>query len=200
MLIWPRPNVQLYNGDFQDTVEMSFSRKRQRFLVNQGYAYKVKIWNWDNTKATVFLQGGDKTCRNGRGHRIALFDQRDPGKMKVIYSNFIKWELSLKIGVATQTSEQIEIATRWLFSNKRLPPMTLMLRRRGLELRMPSVLLEWVAHWLLIFAKSLLRVSSLQICLDFLCLIGKTEREHGEYVWGWWCCLLGEEGGQVKHF
>ena len=34
------------------------------------------------------------------------------------------------------------------------------------------------------FAKSLLRVSSLQICLDFLCLIGKTEREHGEYVWG----------------
>ena len=25
----------------QDTVEMSFSRKRQRFLVNQGYAYKV---------------------------------------------------------------------------------------------------------------------------------------------------------------
>ena len=96
--------------------------------------------------------------------------------------------------------QQIEIATRWLFSNKRLPPTTLMLRRRGLELRMPSVLLEWVAHWLLIFAKSLLRVSSLQICLDFLCLIGKTEREHGEYVWGWWCCLLGEEGGQVKHF
>ena len=33
----------MYNGDFQDTVEMSFSRKRQRFLVNQGYAYKVKI-------------------------------------------------------------------------------------------------------------------------------------------------------------
>ncbi len=25
----------------QDTSEMSFSRKRQRFLVNQGYAYKV---------------------------------------------------------------------------------------------------------------------------------------------------------------
>ena len=25
----------------QDTAEMSFSRKRQRFLVNQGYAYKV---------------------------------------------------------------------------------------------------------------------------------------------------------------
>ena len=25
----------------QDTAEMAFSRKRQRFLVNQGYAYKV---------------------------------------------------------------------------------------------------------------------------------------------------------------
>ena len=30
-----------YGNKFQDTVEMSFSRKRQRFLVNQGYAYKV---------------------------------------------------------------------------------------------------------------------------------------------------------------
>lgn len=25
----------------QDTMEMNYSRKRQRFLVNQGYAYKV---------------------------------------------------------------------------------------------------------------------------------------------------------------
>lgn len=38
--------VQEYNAFFyslvsQDTMEMHFSRKRQRFLVNQGYAYKV---------------------------------------------------------------------------------------------------------------------------------------------------------------
>merc|ERR1719410_727230 len=38
--------AETYNAFFytlvsQDTAEMSFSRKRQRFLVNQGYAYKV---------------------------------------------------------------------------------------------------------------------------------------------------------------
>ena len=38
--------VETYNAYFytlvsQDTAEMSYSRKRQRFLVNQGYAYKV---------------------------------------------------------------------------------------------------------------------------------------------------------------
>ena len=38
--------TELYNAYFytlvsQDTAEMSFSRKRQRFLVEQGYAYKV---------------------------------------------------------------------------------------------------------------------------------------------------------------
>merc|ERR1712223_997625 len=34
-------NAYFYTLVSQDTVEMSFSRKRQRFLVNQGYAYKV---------------------------------------------------------------------------------------------------------------------------------------------------------------
>ena len=38
--------VDTYNAFFytlvsQDTAEMAYSRKRQRFLVNQGYAYKV---------------------------------------------------------------------------------------------------------------------------------------------------------------
>ena len=38
--------AELYNAYFytlvsNDTAEMSYSRKRQRFLVNQGYAYKV---------------------------------------------------------------------------------------------------------------------------------------------------------------
>merc|ERR1712226_1501664 len=34
-------NAFFYTLVSRDTVEMSFSRKRQRFLVNQGYAYKV---------------------------------------------------------------------------------------------------------------------------------------------------------------
>ncbi|GAB6033300.1 hypothetical protein CHUAL_013071 [Chamberlinius hualienensis] len=34
-------NAFFYSLVSQDTVEMSFSRKRQRFLVNQGYSYKV---------------------------------------------------------------------------------------------------------------------------------------------------------------
>merc|ERR1711892_1291421 len=34
-------NAFFYTLVSQDTSEMSFSRKRQRFLVNQGYAYKV---------------------------------------------------------------------------------------------------------------------------------------------------------------
>uniref|UniRef100_A0A914GZY6 General transcription and DNA repair factor IIH helicase/translocase subunit XPB n=1 Tax=Globodera rostochiensis TaxID=31243 RepID=A0A914GZY6_GLORO len=34
-------NAYFYSLVSQDTVEMNYSRKRQRFLVNQGYAYKV---------------------------------------------------------------------------------------------------------------------------------------------------------------
>ena len=34
-------NAYFYTLVSQDTAEMAFSRKRQRFLVNQGYAYKV---------------------------------------------------------------------------------------------------------------------------------------------------------------
>ena len=34
-------NAYFYTLVSQDTSEMSYSRKRQRFLVNQGYAYKV---------------------------------------------------------------------------------------------------------------------------------------------------------------
>merc|ERR1712121_627504 len=34
-------NAFFYTLGSQDTAEMAFSRKRQRFLVNQGYAYKV---------------------------------------------------------------------------------------------------------------------------------------------------------------
>ena len=34
-------NAYFYSLVSQDTVEMTYSRKRQRFLVNQGYAYKV---------------------------------------------------------------------------------------------------------------------------------------------------------------
>ncbi len=34
-------NAYFYSLVSQDTLEMQYSRKRQRFLVNQGYAYKV---------------------------------------------------------------------------------------------------------------------------------------------------------------
>lgn len=34
-------NAFFYSLVSQDTMEMHFSRKRQRFLVNQGYSYKV---------------------------------------------------------------------------------------------------------------------------------------------------------------
>lgn len=34
-------NAFFYTLVSQDTMEMNYSRKRQRFLVNQGYAYKV---------------------------------------------------------------------------------------------------------------------------------------------------------------
>lgn len=34
-------NAFFYTLVSQDTMEMSYSRKRQRFLINQGYSYKV---------------------------------------------------------------------------------------------------------------------------------------------------------------
>ena len=44
------------NFTSQDTAEMSFSRKRQRFLVNQGYAYKVvtKLAGLENDKEMLY--------------------------------------------------------------------------------------------------------------------------------------------------
>lgn len=52
--------VQDYNAFFyslvsQDTMEMHFSRKRQRFLVNQGYSYKVitKLAGMEDAKLTL---------------------------------------------------------------------------------------------------------------------------------------------------
>jgi DNA excision repair protein ERCC-3 len=40
-------NAYFYSLVSQDTIEMGYSRKRQSFLVNQGYAYKVKK-QWRN--------------------------------------------------------------------------------------------------------------------------------------------------------
>lgn len=37
-------NAFFYTLVSQDTMEMNYSRKRQRFLVNQGYSYKVRIY------------------------------------------------------------------------------------------------------------------------------------------------------------
>ena len=46
VVVWTGAIAEEYNAFFytlvsQDTMEMSYSRKRQRFLVNQGYSYKV---------------------------------------------------------------------------------------------------------------------------------------------------------------
>ncbi len=47
----PKPKPGEYNAFFyslvsKDTVEMSYATRRQRFLVDQGYAYKVWVWVW----------------------------------------------------------------------------------------------------------------------------------------------------------
>lgn len=45
-------NAFFYTLVSQDTMEMNYSRKRQRFLVNQGYSYKVitKLAGMDEVK------------------------------------------------------------------------------------------------------------------------------------------------------
>ena len=72
VVVWTGAIAEEYNAFFytlvsQDTMEMSYSRKRQRFLVNQGYSYKVitklagmdevwvtpvvlQIWSWKTFK------------------------------------------------------------------------------------------------------------------------------------------------------
>ena len=64
----------------QDTVEMSFSRKRQRFLVNQGYAYKVKYSQWlvKYLQSSTF-QGGDKVGGDGGRSRATLWNKGNSG-------------------------------------------------------------------------------------------------------------------------
>lgn len=48
-------NAFFYTLVSQDTLEMSYSRKRQRFLVNQGYSYKVitKLAGMDEVQYSV---------------------------------------------------------------------------------------------------------------------------------------------------
>lgn len=51
-------NAFFYTLVSQDTLEMSYSRKRQRFLINQGYSYKVitKLAGMDEVKLiSLFL-------------------------------------------------------------------------------------------------------------------------------------------------
>lgn len=45
-------NAFFYTLVSQDTLEMAYSRKRQRFLVNQGYSFKV---NYSYTSITYLL-------------------------------------------------------------------------------------------------------------------------------------------------
>ena len=61
-------NAFFYTLVSQDTAEMSFSRKRQRFLVNQGYAYKVvtKLAGMDQDQDLFY---------NAREDQISLLQQ-----------------------------------------------------------------------------------------------------------------------------
>jgi len=61
-------NAFFYTLVSQDTAEMSFSRKRQRFLVNQGYAYKVvtKLAGSEKDKELLY---------ETREHQVTLLHQ-----------------------------------------------------------------------------------------------------------------------------
>ena len=48
-------NAYFYSLVSQDTNEMAFSLKRQRFLVNQGYSYKV-ITKLEGMEKVIFTQ------------------------------------------------------------------------------------------------------------------------------------------------
>ncbi|KAF6778350.1 hypothetical protein AHF37_02075 [Paragonimus kellicotti] len=72
-------DAEAYNAFFyslvsQDTVEMQYALKRQRFLVNQGYAYKVADNSFDLPEATVLIQisahGGSRRQEAQRLGRI----------------------------------------------------------------------------------------------------------------------------------
>uniref|UniRef100_A0A914EDC7 General transcription and DNA repair factor IIH helicase/translocase subunit XPB n=1 Tax=Acrobeloides nanus TaxID=290746 RepID=A0A914EDC7_9BILA len=53
-------NAYFYSLVSQDTIEMGYSRKRQRFLVNQGYAYKVVNHIPGMEKETLVFQTKDE--------------------------------------------------------------------------------------------------------------------------------------------
>lgn len=55
-------NAFFYTLVSQDTVEMSFSRKRQRFLVNQGYSYKVitHLQGMERESSQLFYSGKEE--------------------------------------------------------------------------------------------------------------------------------------------
>lgn len=48
-------NAFFYSLVSQDTQEMAYSTKRQRFLVDQGYSFKVCIWSLLRVEPRLFL-------------------------------------------------------------------------------------------------------------------------------------------------
>jgi len=72
-------NAFFYTLVSQDTMEMSYSRKRQRFLVNQGYSYKV----------ITHLKGMDTDADLMYGTRSSLF-------MQLFYNNFPLYQLKTR--------------------------------------------------------------------------------------------------------
>lgn len=57
-------NAFFYTLVSQDTLEMGYSRKRQRFLVNQGYSYKVitKLPGIDEVSCSDLLRQLSEWC------------------------------------------------------------------------------------------------------------------------------------------
>lgn len=60
-------NAFFYTLVSQDTLEMAYSRKRQRFLVNQGYSYKVS-----DIRTTTYLYQCAKNWHYGDSFRYLI--------------------------------------------------------------------------------------------------------------------------------
>ena len=59
-------NAYFYSLVSQDTMEMHYSTKRQRFLVNQGYSYKVVTKLAGIEEVSVLDTHSHTHCRNSR--------------------------------------------------------------------------------------------------------------------------------------
>jgi hypothetical protein len=69
-------NAFFYSLVSQDTLEMSYSRRRQRFLVNQGYAYKV-VTHLDGMDTSTTLTMGTRAEQTQLLHSVLMASDED---------------------------------------------------------------------------------------------------------------------------